>query len=125
MTLKEKALYHQISPWKLAADIGCEPVSLYFFWQHSLAVGLVIHFLPPVAASLLLLRYGNFEAYKASPAGAYLRRHMTRTVELVRIAGDVAMVFGAWFHAPLLIALGVAVIVLAWSSGSLRKQRSA
>jgi hypothetical protein len=125
VTLKEKALYHQISPWKLAADIGCEPVSLYFFWQHSLALGFVTHFLPPIVASALLLRYGNFEAYKSSAAGAYLLRHMTRTVELVRLAGDVAMMFGAWFHEPWLIAFGVAVIVVAWSSGLLRKQRSA
>jgi hypothetical protein len=32
MTLQEKILYHQIHPLKLAADIGCELASLYFFW---------------------------------------------------------------------------------------------
>jgi hypothetical protein len=57
MTLKEKVLYHQIHPWKLTADIGCEPLSLYFFWQHDLALGLATHFLPPIAASLILIRY--------------------------------------------------------------------
>ena len=55
MTLKEKILYHQIHPLKLAADIGCEPVSLYFFWQHDLVLGLATHFVPPIAASLILI----------------------------------------------------------------------
>ena len=97
MTLKEKILYHQIHPLKLATDIGCEPVSL---------------------------RYGDLEAYKSSRAGAYVRRHRTRTVEGVRFAGDIVMVLGAWFHHPCWIASGLGVIILAWSSGLVRKPRS-
>ena len=84
MTLKEKILYHQIHPLKLAADIGCEPVSLYFFWKHDLLVALATHYIPPIVASALLIRYGNFEAQKNSAFGAYLQRHMTRAVEAVR-----------------------------------------
>lgn len=40
MTLEEKILYHQIHPLKLAADIAGEPVSLYWFWQHKLLLGM-------------------------------------------------------------------------------------
>ncbi len=120
MKLKEKILYHQIHPLKLAADIGCEPVSLYFLWHHNFLLGLTTHFIPPIVASLLLVRYGDLEAYKSSRAGAYLRRHMTRTVEGVRFAGDIVMALGAWFHHPSLIALGLAVIILAWCSGLVR-----
>jgi hypothetical protein len=121
MTLKEKALYHQIHPLKLIADIGCEPVSLYFFWHHDLALGLATHFVPPIAASLILIRCADFEAIKGSRAGAYLRRNMTRIVEGIRFAGDVVMVLGAWFHRPPLIIAGLIVIVMAWSSGGIRK----
>ena len=124
MTLKEKILYHQINPLKLATDIGCEPVSLYFLWQHKLLLGLATHFIPPIAASLWLIRYGDLERYKNSPAGGYLKRHMTRTVEGVRFAGDIVMVLGAWFHESSLIALGLAVIILAWLSGLVRKPPS-
>jgi len=124
MTLKEKILYHQIDPLKLAADIGCEPVSLYFLWQHKLLLGLTTHFIPPIAASLLLIHYGDLERHRNSKAGAYVKRHMTRTVEGVRFAGDIAMVLGAWFHAFSLVALGLAVIVLAWCSGVVRKPPS-
>ena len=117
MTLKEKSLYHQIHPVKLATDIGCEPLSLYFFWRHDLVLGLVTHFVPPITISLVLILYGDFEAIKRSRAGAYLRRHMTRTIEAIRFAGDIVMVLGAWFHQPSLIIMGLLVIVIAWWSG--------
>jgi hypothetical protein len=120
MTLKEKALYHQIHPLKLTADIGCEPVSLYFFWHHDLALGLATHFVPPIAASLTLIRFADFEEIKRSRAGAYLKRNMTRIVEGIRFAGDIVMVLGAWFHRPPLIITGLVVIVIAWSSGGIR-----
>ena len=124
LSLKEKILYHQIHPLKLAADIGCEPVSLYYFWRHNLLLGLATHFLPPIAASLLLIRYANFEAYKNSKAGAYLRRHMTEPVQTVRFVGDLAMVFGAWFHQIVWIAVAVVVIIGAWCAGLMRGSRS-
>jgi hypothetical protein len=121
MTLQEKILYHQIHPLKLAADVGCEPVSLYFFWQHNLFLGLATHFAPPIAASLWLIGHTNLEAYKNSEGGAFLRHHMTRTIEVIRLLGDLLMVVGAWIHLPSMIALGVVIIVLAWGSGFMRK----
>jgi hypothetical protein len=124
MTLEEKILYHQIHPLKLAADIACEPVSLYWFWQRKLLLGMAAHFVPPVAASLALIRYAKLEVYKDSAAGAFMRRHMSRTVEGIRFAGDIVMVLGAWFREPPWIVLGLAVVVLAWSSGLVGKPRS-
>jgi hypothetical protein len=109
----QRILYHQIHPLKLTADIGCEPVSLYFFWHHDLALGLATHFVPPIAASLILIRCADFEAIKRSRAGAYLKRNMTRIVEGIRFAGDIVMVLGAWFHRPPLIITGLVVIVIA------------
>jgi hypothetical protein len=119
--LKEKILYHQIHPLKLTTDTGCEPLSLYFFWHHDLVLGLTRHFLPPITVSLVLICCGDFEAQKRSRAGAYLRRHMTRTVEGIRFAGDIAMVLGAWFYQPSLIIVSLAVVVLSWCSGLVGK----
>jgi hypothetical protein len=124
LTFKEKVLYHQIHPLKLFADIGCEPLSLYFFWQRDLLLGLTTHLIPPIVASVLVIRYADLERLKNSRAGAFLERHMTKTVEGVRLAGDIVMVFGAWFHQPVWIALGLAIAVAAWSSGMLRKPLS-
>ena len=119
MTLREKALYHQIHPAKLAADILAGFVSLYFFWNHQLWVGLAVHLVPPIVASALLVRFADLEPLKASPLGQYIARHMTRAVEGVRLIGDLIMVAGAWLHLWWVIPLGVAVVVAAWLSGRL------
>lgn len=117
MTLREKALYHQIHPAKLATDILAEPVSLYFFWRHDLALGLATHFMPPIIASALVIGFADLQPLKASPLGRYVSQHMTRAVEGVRLAGDLVMVAGAWLRSPWLIALGLAIVAAAWLSG--------
>ena len=122
MTLREKALYHQIHPAKLATDILAEPVSLYFFWRHELWLGLATHFAPPVIASALVMRFADLEPLRVSPLGRYVARHMTRAVEAARLAGDLVMVAGAWLRAPWLIAAGLAVVAAAWLSGRLSER---
>jgi hypothetical protein len=121
LTLKEKILYHQVHPLKLAVDIGCEPVSLYYFWRHDILLGLATHFIPPIAATLLVIRYVDLEPYKSSKTGGYLRRHMTAGVQAVRLIADLGMIASAWRHQPLLIVAAVVAIVAAWGSGWLRK----
>ena len=123
MTFSEKVLYHQIHPAKLATDIGAALVSLYFFWQHRLVLGLVTHFAPPVAASALLVAFGTFEVQKNSRLGRYIAWHMTRAVEAIRLAGDIVMVVGAWVHSPAVIAAGLLMVIAAWTSGPLRRRR--
>ena len=77
MTLKEKILFHQVHPAKLATDIIAAIVSLYFFWQHDLIVGLVTHFIPPPIGSAAVMHFANLEPYKNSRLGSYLARYMT------------------------------------------------
>ena len=125
MTLREKALYHQIHPAKLATDILVEPISLYFFWRHELWIGLATHFLPPILATALVMRFVDLEALRDSPLGRYVGRHMTRTVEAARMAGDLVMLAGAWLRSPWIIAAGAAVVVAAWLSGRLVARRMA
>jgi hypothetical protein len=120
MLLREKVLYHQIHPAKLAVDILSEPVSLFLFWRHDLPLGLSTHFAPPILASTILISFADLERQKSSKLGRYVLRHMTRGVEGARLAGDIAMVFGAWYRAPLIIAGGVVIIVVAWLSGLVR-----
>jgi len=122
MTFGEKTLYHQIHPAKLATDIATEFVSLYFLWQHQLALGLAAHFAPPILASALLLSFGDFEKQKSSRLGRYIAWHMTRAVEALRLFGDIVMVFGAWYRQPLVIAAGLLIVLAGWASGMLRRR---
>src|SRR5262249_19787685 len=48
MDFREKMLYHQIHPLKLATDIGVTPVFLFFLWRHQVVPALIIGFVPPV-----------------------------------------------------------------------------
>src|SRR6516165_4398281 len=114
MTLKEKILLHQVHPGKLATDILSSVVSLYFFWQHDLATGLLIHFVPPPIGSFLVIRFANLEPYQHSRLGAYLVRYMTPTAQATRLAGDIITIFAAWYHSTLGIVTGLALILCAW-----------
>jgi hypothetical protein len=98
MTLREKILFHQVHPAKLATDVGFAVISLYFFWQHQLVIALLTHFVPPPLASALVIR-------------------------LARLIGDVITIIAAWFHSPIGIAAGLMVVLAAWSYGLLPLRR--
>jgi len=98
MTPQEKILYHQIHPLKLFTDISAEFVSLYLFWRHKLITGLVAMFVPPIIASLLIIKLVNLEAYKQSALGSYIRIYMTPSVVIVRVLGTVVTHVGAWYR---------------------------
>ena len=124
LTLQEKALYHQVHPLKLATDISAQVVSTYFFWVHNLALGLVTMLVPPIVMSALLLNTLNFTWIRDSAVGRYLKRSMTPAMQAVRLAGTLPIIFGAWYHLPWLIALGVAVILFGWLRGLILRTRA-
>ena len=117
MTLKEKFLFHQVHPAKLATDIGAAIVSLYLLWQHQLVIGLLTHFIPPPIGSAAVIRFADLETYKNSRLGAYLVRYMTPIAQAARLAGDLITVGAAWYQSFAGILFGLAVIAAAWSYG--------
>jgi hypothetical protein len=118
MQPKDRYLYHQIHPAKLAADIAAGFASLIPFWQHRLWLGLAVAVLPCVIASALVLRFADLEPLEHSSFGAYVGRHMTPAMQALRLAGFVVMALGAWYHAPLAIQLGVLVVLAGWLKGA-------
>ena len=123
MTLAEKALYHQIHPAKLGTDIAAFIVSLFVLWQHRLLAGLLLHFVPPIVASALVIAYVDLTPQKNSRFGRYVARMMTRPIEASRLFGDIVSVFGAWYHSGLIIAAGLAIVLAAWLSGLVTSPR--
>lgn len=118
MSFQEKALYQQAHPVKLATDIIAQLVSLYFFWQQNLLLGLAIMLIPPFVVSLVLINSVDLTRIKDSAVGAYLRRAMPRSMEMVRLFGALAMVIGAWYHNLALIVIGLFVVALGWTIGA-------
>jgi len=50
MDIREKKLYHQIHPLKLATDIGVTPLSLYFVREHRVLPAVLVGFVYVVVA---------------------------------------------------------------------------
>lgn len=119
MKLKEKKLYHQIYPIKLITDWTTGVISLYLLWQHQVALGLLVMFIPSVILSLVLVKYVDLEKLKKSRLGLYLRHSMTNWMEAVRFIGFGIAILGAWFHFVTLIVLGLLIILFGWFRGSL------
>ncbi len=117
MNLEERSLYHQIHPLKLFTDWVTGIVALYLFWQHNLALGLVIALVLSAIVSFWLVRFVNLEKYKESSFGKYVRKYMTRHIEAIRLGGYSVMAVGAWMHIIWLIPLGLVIILFGWIRG--------
>ena len=114
MTTYEKYLYHQVHPLKLLTDWGSGLAALYFFWKQELLLAVLVAVVPPLVISGVLIRFASLEHYATSKRGQYIKTHMTRARELLRLAGYVVMAFAAWYHLPWMILSGLLVILLAW-----------
>lgn len=116
MTPKERYLYHQIHPLKLATDWICGIGSLPFFWQHDLAMGLIVLFAPPIVVSFLVMQFLPLDGLGKSALGRQVAKHMTPRMDALRLFGMLIMVLAAWYHAKLLILVGLVVILAVWVS---------
>jgi len=124
MDFRERKLYHQIHPVKLATDIGVTPIFLFFLWRHQIAHALVVGFLPPImVSSAMMIWPPDLESLKYSSLGSYVSRYMTPIIEAVRLLTLVPMAWGAWTHRLSLIGLGLLVLLLAWSNGLIFPRR--
>ena len=116
MDTREKVLYHQIHPAKLATDIAVTAPCLILLWDGQLLAGILVT-LPSAVASALVLRYADLERLKASRAGGYLARHMSPAIQAARGLGFILMAVGAWFHTLGLIPVGLVIVLIAWFYG--------
>ena len=76
MDSREKKLYHQIHPFKLATDIGVTPIFLFFLWHHHIARALLVGFVPPIIVSgVMMIWPPNLEKLKNSRLGNYVSKY--------------------------------------------------
>jgi len=114
MTTYEKYLCHRVHTLKLLTDWGSGVAALYFFWKQELLLAVLVAVVPSLVISGVLIRFASLEHYATSKRGQYIKTHMTRARELLRLAGYVVMAFAAWYHLPWMILSGLLVILLAW-----------
>jgi len=119
MTNREKALYHQIHPLKLATDWGTGSLSFYLLWRRRLRAALIVQFVPAIVVSGALIRGADLEPQKRSAFGRYVEEYMTPSMQGLRFAGNVVMSLGAWYRRPGLLALGLVIILGGWLRGLL------
>jgi len=120
MDLRDRILYHQIHPLKLATDWGTAFGAAALFWQHRAAPAFALGLIPPVIVSLVLIRWGDLEPYRESRFGRYVARTMTRRVEGARLFGLLPFWGGAWVRRPDILGAGVAWICGCWLWGVVR-----
>jgi hypothetical protein len=63
-------LYSQIHPAKLFTDISMSVVSLYLFWVNSIMPALLLHILPSVAISYVIIRLARLERYSQNSSSS-------------------------------------------------------
>jgi hypothetical protein len=110
-------LYHQIHPAKVFADTSTALVGIDLFWRHALAPALIIALLPPILVSAVLINEVNFEGYRSSPMGAYLRRFMPPWLQAVRLFGVGVAFYAAWFQFEAGVISGLALVAICWANG--------
>jgi hypothetical protein len=120
MERRDKVLYHQIHPLKLATDFGTAIVAAVLLWRHHLLAAALVGLVPSVVVSALLIRFAPLEWLKESAFGRYVAQYMTRSMEAVRFGGVAIFWAGAWLHRPLAAAGGFLLILAVWSRGLLR-----
>lgn len=125
MDRRERLLYHQIHPLKLATDVGTSIFAAAAFWRHALILGLAVGFVPSILVTVALVRWANLEPCANSAFGRYVRRFMTRRVEAARFAGLIPLWGGAWLRRAAVIGFGALWILACWLWGAYAARPSA
>jgi hypothetical protein len=111
----ETVLVHQVHPVKLGADITASAVSDVLLWKHKPRTAVAVRVLLPVAGSAAVLGLADLGPLARTRRGQYVTGHMPPSAQLVRLAGDAVMGFGAYRHSRALLLLGAALVAAGWS----------
>jgi hypothetical protein len=117
VTREEKILYHQIHPLKLLTDATAGFAALPLLWLRRLRAALLVMLLPPIFASVLIIRYVDLEPYRRSSLGRYAEQYMSREMQGVRLVGYLIMALGAWHRRLWPMPLGLLVVLFGWFRG--------
>jgi hypothetical protein len=115
MSRRDRLLFHQIHPVKLAVDVAGGVVSTWLMYEHRWVAALLSTFPASIVATAALVRWAELERLRDSAFGRYVAHHMTATATATRSAGQIVAWIGAWLRSPALIVGGAAVIAIGWT----------
>jgi hypothetical protein len=117
LTSKERVLYHQVHPFKLATDWSTGVMAALLFWQHRLALGLLVGLAPSVVVSAFLIQFADLDPWKRSKFRRYVAGHMNRGMYAVRLAGLAIFWLGSWARQIWPLPVGITVVLAGWLRG--------
>lgn len=119
LSLKERLLYHQIHPAKIASDLSAGAVGLVLIWRGRTLAGALAVLVPSTTASAILMSFADLQPYKDSAAGRYLRQYITAPNQVLRLASFGIMALGCRRHDRVPIVGGLLGVVACWFYGML------
>ena len=69
-------------------------------------------------ASFFVIGLADLEPQRQSSFGRYIKRMMTRRIEVVRFAGAIVMMLGGWYYSYATIIAGILIVLAAWLAAS-------
>jgi len=111
---REKILYHLIHSLKLLTHWSASFAALPLFWRHRVRVALLLISVPPILASVLIIRYVDLDPYKRSVFERCLKPYMTKERQSVRFMVILILVLGAWYRRSWLVSLDLLTVLFGW-----------
>ncbi len=121
MSLRERLLYHQVHPLKLAVDPMCGILALFLLWRGRGRLGLAILTVPTAGVSALLVSGADLRGTRDSRRGAYMRRYQTPPIQFLRFAAVGVALWGAWRRRAVTLSAGLSAAAVCWLYGLLRR----
>jgi hypothetical protein len=117
----EKAVVHQVHLAKIGMDVTASVLSNVLLWKGRPKAALAARVVLPVADSLAVLAMADLDALAATRRGRYVLVHMPPSAQVLRLAGDALMGWGAHRRRVALLVAGAAVIAAGWSHAAWRR----
>lgn len=113
---KDAARLHQAHPLKLATDGLSALAALALLWRGHALAGVLLLLVPPLAATLLVLRFVDLDPLAGTRWGRAVVARMDGLTQGLRLAGLLVAAVGAWWHYPAEIVLGLLVVAAGWAT---------
>jgi hypothetical protein len=124
MSFRDRLLYHQIHPAKIATDASFGLLALVLLWRQRVVAGILLVTVTSLSSSVWLLIHSDLDRYRQSRAGRYMRVYQTAPVQLARFGSYGMMLAAARRRNTWVLAIGATALPTCWFYGLLLTDRN-